>query len=252
MRKSLKYGDLNLLLVCLAIFLAIKNYEVWTQPIDCLVPKGAAAESVIRQETPSFLEKPSASSKFPSEIAEKNIFSPERKDFPTPAKAGTLQSIVRPQITLNGVAIGEDYQSAIVFNLGKPLRKGEKETQTVRIGEKIGEYKLAKILPDRIVMENNGDAFEVILCSSTKKIEAGHTTNVAMIADPQSALAKASNPTSFEDKESAEKLKQMVLAQIPASNITPASLPFNKYTYQLASPSAVIKRGKILNTSSEP
>ena len=34
---------------------------------------------------------------------------------------------------------------------------------TVKLGDQIGEFKLAKILPDRITMEAAGDSFEVLL-----------------------------------------------------------------------------------------
>ncbi|MCX8012047.1 MAG: hypothetical protein N3A64_02685, partial [Desulfobacterota bacterium] len=51
-------------------------------------------------------------------IAGKNIFSPERKDFPfptLPSDAKTLQKPkVRPQITLYGTTLAGDYQSASI------------------------------------------------------------------------------------------------------------------------------------------
>lgn len=71
--------------------------------------------------------------------------------------------MVRPQIVLYGVTIFGDYQSASVVNPGRPLRKGERETLTIKIGEKIGEYKLAKVLSDRITLEAEEDTFEVLL-----------------------------------------------------------------------------------------
>jgi hypothetical protein len=70
---------------------------------------------------------------------------------------------VRPQIILYGVTISRDYQAASVANPGRPLQKGERETFTVRRGERIGEYKLVKILSDRVTLEAEGDTFEVLL-----------------------------------------------------------------------------------------
>jgi FKBP-type peptidyl-prolyl cis-trans isomerase len=69
-------------------------------------------------------------------------------------------------VILYGVTIAGDFQAASLVNPGRPLKKGERETMTVKIGEKIGEYKLAKIQPDRITMESNGDSFEVLLYDS--------------------------------------------------------------------------------------
>ncbi len=64
---------------------------------------------------------------------------------------------------LSGVVISDDYQAASVSSPGRVLRKGERETMTLKLGDKIGEYKLAKIGNDRITMETAGDSFEVLL-----------------------------------------------------------------------------------------
>jgi hypothetical protein len=102
-------------------------------------------------------------------------------------------------------------------------------------------------MPDRIAMESSGDTFEVLLYDSKnpkRKMQATTETKIAMIASPQPAsappLVKA--PKSIPSPESAEKLKEMVQAQISTA---PTSLPFNKYTYQLFPRSAVIARGTI-------
>jgi len=163
---SLKYGLLNFLLLCTALSLTLKNYEVWTKPIKWVPEKEMAKEVRNKPEAPPILEKgntPASLNSF-TPIAERNIFSPERKDFPiTNVMGETRKPIVRPQIVLYGVTIVEDYQSATVVNPGRPLRKEERESMTLKIGGKIGEYKLAKILPDRITMEAPGDSFDVLL-----------------------------------------------------------------------------------------
>src|SRR5208337_367328 len=58
------------------------------------------------------------------------------------------------------------YQAASIANPGRPLRKGERETFSVKPGERIGEYRLTKILSDRITLEAEGDTFEVLLYDS--------------------------------------------------------------------------------------
>ncbi len=95
-------------------------------------------------------------------ISEKNIFSPERKEFPVPAVQKSNPS-TRPQVVLYGITIAGEYQAASITSPGRPLRKGERETITLKIGEKIGGYRLAKVSPDRIMLEHNGDSFEVLL-----------------------------------------------------------------------------------------
>jgi hypothetical protein len=104
-------------------------------------------------------------------LVEKNIFSPERKEFPLPIQTSTVPAKkpqTRPQVVLYGVTLAGEYQSASIAQIGKPLRKGERELSTLKVGEKIGEYELKKILPDRISLESEGDSFEVLLYDAAK------------------------------------------------------------------------------------
>jgi hypothetical protein len=97
-------------------------------------------------------------------VAEKNIFNPERKEFPLVLSGSEVKkSAVRPQIILYGVTLSGDYESASIVNPGRPLRKGEREMMTMKVGDLIGEYKLVKILRDRIMMEGTEDSIEVLL-----------------------------------------------------------------------------------------
>jgi hypothetical protein len=99
-------------------------------------------------------------------ISEKNPFHPDRTEFPVlvPEPAKELKkAIVRPQVTLYGVTLAGDYRSASVSYLGRPIQKGEREVVNVKIGDRVGEYKLAKIAEDRIFLEAPEDGFEVLL-----------------------------------------------------------------------------------------
>jgi hypothetical protein len=101
-------------------------------------------------------------------LAEKNIFNPERKEFPIFPTETIKKPLARPQVVLFGVTLAGDYQSASIVQTGRSLRKGEREMLTLKMGERIGEYKLASILPDRITLEAEGDTFEVLLYDTAK------------------------------------------------------------------------------------
>ena len=246
---SFKYLGLNALLCFVILLIAIKNYETWNHSTELLPDTEIAPKkSETKNENPPMM----ASTKEPISIqssnliSEKNIFSPERKDFPT-TPLEKSKPILRPQVILYGVAIATDYQSATVVNPGRPLRKEERETLTIKIGERIGGYKLAKILPDRIAMESNGDTFEVLLYDSKKpkkQMEARAETKPEIIASAQPVPVPPSGevPTPAPAQESVKEPKAPVQTQVAAS------LPFNKYTYRLLGPSAVIGRGRIFYT----
>jgi len=189
---SLKYGVLNFLLLCTALFLTLKSYEVWTRPMESIHKNEEATKPGKKPEPVLISEKgndPPSVNSSPSIVA-RNIFSPERKEFSlTPG--GQSKPTARPQIILYGVVITPDYQSASVVNPGRPLYKGERETKTIKVGDQMGGYKLAKILQDRITMEATGDSFDVLLYDPKvpkKKPEIG-TAEVKTVQPSQVATA---------------------------------------------------------------
>jgi hypothetical protein len=168
---TLKYGVLCLFALLIAILLAFKNYEIWMMPLDVPLEKAAPKKSSVKPEgspPPGEQKDPKAAPSIASYIfiAEKNPFHPDRKEFPVVTAAAPVEvkkPVVRPQVTLFGVTISGDYRSAFISYPGRPLQKGEREVATVKIGDRVGEYKLARILEDRIGLETPEDHFEVLL-----------------------------------------------------------------------------------------
>ena len=161
---SLRYAVLSLLALFIVVLLVFKNYEIWTLPIEVVPEKGVAKKSGATLESPSAVgvQKETKSIDSYIFISEKNIFHPERKEFPIQLGPGKKPN-VRPQIILYGVTVMGDYQSATIVDPTRPPKKGRREMLTLMKGEQIGEYKLAKILPDRITLEAAEDTFEVLL-----------------------------------------------------------------------------------------
>jgi len=230
---SLKYLILNLLLLFVVLTVAIENCDTWTRPVELVSNHTAVKKPAIKTETSLAMPITKGSPSIQSYIliSEKNIFSPERKDFPVTA-VEQFKTNVRPQVVLYGVTIAEDYQAASVVNPGRPLRKGERETMTLKIGEKIGEYKLAKVLPDRIALENNGDAFEILLYDSRnpkKRMELRTETKPPTVISTQPAPApppgaEASKPPA--PPVSAEKPKEPPQQQVVPRSPTPTPRPY--------------------------
>jgi type II secretory pathway component PulC len=236
---SLKYGFLSLLALCVCIFVFYKNYEVWTQPLEQVPEKRTEKKSEEKPKTPLTIQAQKDPNSIRSYvfIAEKNIFSPERKDYPilTVEKSNPA---TRPQVILYGVTIAGDFQAASLANPGRPLRKGERETMTVKIGEKIGEYKLAKIQPDRITMESNGDSFEVLLYDARnpkKRIEAKTEVKPSTVTStqPPPAPPQAEAPQAIPSQQTVEKPKEQ--AQQPVLRASPAPVPARPYYPSISS-----------------
>jgi hypothetical protein len=222
---SFRYGVLCLFLCFVVFLLALKNYELWTQPVGGTLKEGGLKKAETKIEGPPIMgsqrETPSIASYIM--ISEKNIFNPERKEF---SITGLDQSkpMTRPQIILYGVTLAEDYQSASIVNPGRPMRKGEREMMTLKIGDRVGEYKMIKILPDRIAMEAGEDSFEVFLYDSNmpKRRTAVKTeSRPAEITSTSPAPAPAPVPKAAEAAKPAEPPRERVIEPPLPRPLTP-------------------------------
>jgi hypothetical protein len=234
----LRYGAFCFLLFFAILVLVIKNYETWTRPIEFFPEKGVAKKSETKTKmTPAVGgQKEPESTKSYISIAEKNIFNPERKDFPilVSMAESSKKPFVRPQIVLYGVIAIGDYQSASISNPGRPLQKGERDVMTLKIGDRIGEYQLTKILSDRIIMETPEDTFEVLLSDpkmpkkrSYVKTENKPAPITSALPGPAPTPPEAPKPT--PSKEQVQRVGEPARERVttpspPPSPTTPPSL----------------------------
>ena len=81
---SLKYGIFCLLLSFIVLLLVLKNVDSWTHPLEFPPEKGTEKKGEKKPEAPSMVREPKDTTSIKSYIliAEKNIFHPERKEFP--------------------------------------------------------------------------------------------------------------------------------------------------------------------------
>jgi hypothetical protein len=169
---SFRYALLCLMLSVMVVFLGVRSYEMWNASVPGTHEKGLNKRPAEKAAdgTGTASEKTTRSADSSMLLAEKNIFSPERKEFPIPPilQTGVKNQATRPKIILHGVTLAGDYQSASIVQTGRPLKKDERETMSLKVGEKVGEYKLTKVSPDRITLEAEGDSFEVLLYDPEK------------------------------------------------------------------------------------
>ena len=198
---SSRYGVLCFLLFLVLLLLAYENFETWSRPIQWGPPKEGGKKAEGKAEPLPVFE--AVQKLFPSDsvsqISQNNIFNPDRKEFPalTSLTAEQAKPMVRPQIVLYGVMIADDYQTASIVNPGRPMVKGEREVKTVKLGDRVGEYKITKILPDRITVEAPGDSFEVFLYdarSPKKRSEVKTTSRPAEVTSTLPAPPTAPPP----------------------------------------------------------
>ncbi len=232
---SVKYGILSLLAVVIISVLAVKNYETWTAPA-ATVERPVLRKMAVKAETPPAPQGQKGTDSLQSCIlvAQKNLFTPDRKEFPivVPAAVGgdgareSKKPIVRPQIVLYGVTIIGDYQSASLSSPGRPLKKGEREVMTLKVGESLGEYKLAKVMQDRITLEAPGDSFDVMLYTPKQRTYAKTELKPAMVTSTAAAPPGAPTAPAAPRPGVAQPSPQGSIAEshLPRP-VTPAATP---------------------------
>ena len=227
---SWRYGVFSLLLFIAVVLLALKNYAVWTHPVEVLLEEGRVKKGESKTEGASVMSGRKETGSIASYVAisEKNIFNPDRKEFSITA-VDQSKPMARPQIVLYGITIATDYQAASVVNPGRPLRKGEREMMTLKIGDKVGEYRLAKILPDRITMEAGEDTFDVLLydANAPKRRTAVRTetkpAEVTSTAPAPAVPAPMPAPKAAEAPKPGEPSRERVMEAPLPRPVTPPS-----------------------------
>ena len=233
---TLRHSLLCLLALLIIVFLAFKNYDTWTSPLEALPGKAPSKKLLPKPEksqaagvqTGGALKDPKQSIAAYIFITEKNPFSPDRKEYPLPPPAGSpgvpqKPPIVRPQVTLYGVTVAGQYQSASISYSGRVLQKGERAIVTVQVGERVGDYTLTKILEDRIVLEAQGDSFEVLLYTGPKNRVATRTENKpATVTSTAAAAAAAPGPAPVAPGGGIQPAVTQMQAPI---SVTPAGAP---------------------------
>ncbi|MGQ9647168.1 MAG: hypothetical protein ACUVWO_11615 [Thermodesulfobacteriota bacterium] len=236
---SWRYAIFSLLLFVAAVLLAQKNYDVWTQPLESLTEERRVRKAEPRPEGAFVPGRQQETTSLASTIAisEKNIFNPERREFSFTLPEQS-KPMARPQIILYGVTIAKDFQAASLVQPGRPLRKGEREMMTLKIGEKVGDYKLARVLPDRITLESGEDSFEVLLYDANapkkravirtevKPSEVKSTSPAPAPAAAPSPPAPAPVPRATEAPKPGEPSKERVIEAPLPRPVTPLSPSF--------------------------
>jgi hypothetical protein len=224
---SLKYGLLSLLALLIVLLLAVENIGVWTGSIEVVREKGEARKMEKKPQTTPIPggQKEPPSIKSYILIAEKNIFSPERKEFSllTGAGAGGKKPLVRPQVVLYGVTILDNYRAASIVSPGRPLKKGEREMITLKVGESVGEYKITKILSDRITLQAEEDSFDVLLYDASapkKRIDVKTETKPATVTTTLPGAPPAAQPPA-----AAAEAPKPAAPREPAATVTPTPAP---------------------------
>jgi len=197
---------INILLAVCVSFFGIKAYGVWSgekkaalemQPVETrkAKPVRKSKKRISKKVAPPEIEY--------DVVVSKNLFSPERTEAkPDKAKESLKAKAKDPKadkllmaslkkIVLYGVVIADDYKSALVTDVKTskvfaksrysrhPQKGAKKELIWVKVGDDLGDFKVADIMEDKVLLKNGSKSYDILLYDENKSKSRSTTPNVA-------------------------------------------------------------------------
>ncbi|OQX25212.1 MAG: hypothetical protein BWK80_16785 [Desulfobacteraceae bacterium IS3] len=189
-----KLWIINILFAAFAVFSGIKAYDIWYKKE---MPKAEMPADAPKAENRS--EKRMMSKTLPPEseysiVAEKNLFSPERKEIipeaSEPEPEIKTDDPFAKRIVLYGVIMMDAYKAALVEN---PDRKpDERKDKWVKEGDILGEFQVAEIRKESILLADKDKKYEVLLYDKQKSGNKEKTAAKAPAANQPTVVVSES------------------------------------------------------------
>ena len=181
-----KLWFINILLVAGVIFFAVKTFDVWFSRQKQYPEPIPHTRQEIQQEK-QFTKRNVPPESSYRVIADKNLFSEDRKEYLPPTIDPELESALENEteikpfdgfgknVTLYGVMIWDDIKKALITNpdrkTGEPqdiwVQKGDTLLEIKR-RDKVATLKVDEILNDRILVRDESSKYEILLHDKEK------------------------------------------------------------------------------------
>jgi hypothetical protein len=164
---------INILLAAFVVFFAMMSFDVWSKGDETIpeIQTGKNPEKPLPGK--GIIERKMPPDSIYSIVAEKNLFSSDRSEVvpekPT-QKSGPLK-ISEKMVFLYGVVVMGDRKKALISNpeSGSEANKksGAKE-KWVALGDTLGNFNVADIQKDRIILADGANKHEILLYDKNK------------------------------------------------------------------------------------
>ena len=212
---------INLALAALVVFSGIKAADVWFQDDGSVLNRKVSEKPADRVPEKKIFRRPVPPETTYGPILEKNIFSPERKEYLPPPEAGpevkqeaTELEIPGKKVVLYGVILMDGYKKALVTNLDRKAK--EREVVWIEEGQSLGNFRVSRIEKTKVVVQGNNQEYEISLYAEDKPartnvpVDAGKPTVITATgaAQPAHATQAASPPPPPAKTETAPEKTQ--------------------------------------------
>jgi hypothetical protein len=161
---------INISLAALVVFLGIMSFDVWSKGEETIpeVQTGKSSEKPLPGQV--IIERAMPSDSAYGIVAEKNLFSSNRLEFiPEKQKPGPPK-ISEKLIFLYGVVVMGNRKQALISNpeSGSVAGKSPAKDKWVKVGDTLGNFSVADIQKDRIILADGPNTYEILLYDKNK------------------------------------------------------------------------------------
>jgi len=191
---------INILLAAFVVFYGIMSFDVWSKG-DETIPElqtGKSSEKPLPGK--GIMERAMPPESTYGIVADKNLFSSNRSEsLPEKQKPGPLK-ISEKMIFLYGVVVTGDRKQALISNpeSGPEAGKSQTKDKWVKVGDTMGNFSVAEIRKDRIILTEGASTHEILLYDKNKP--ARQTTVVEKSAAPAVVSTGSTAPTAAATK----------------------------------------------------
>ena len=202
---SSKIWLINIFLAAAVVFLGITSYDIWTKN-DEAIPEIQAVKS---PGTPSpdkrIAERAMAPESTYGIVADKNLFFSNRAESLPKELKPDAPKISEKMISLYGVVILGDKKQALISNpeSGPEAARKRAKDKWVKVGDTIGNFSVAEIGKDKIILTEGANRHEILLYDSKKparQVVAQQSAAPTVVATgstaPAAAVPGAGSPAS--------------------------------------------------------
>jgi hypothetical protein len=213
---------INISLAVFVVFLGIMSFDVWSKG-DETIPEIRAGKSPDKPlPGKRIIERTMPPESTYGIVADKNLFSSNRSEaIPEKQKPGQLE-ISEKMIFLYGVVVTGDRKQALVSNPdpGPEAGKSRAKDKWVKVGDTMGNFSVADIRKDRIILTEGASTHEILLYDKNKP--ARQTTVAEESAAPTvvtsetaAVAAKKEPPASVISERNSSSEGEYVIVDTP-------------------------------------
>jgi hypothetical protein len=228
-RAFSKIWLINILMAAFVVFFGIMSFDVWSKG-DETIPEIQTGKSPEKPPPGKrIMERTMTPESTYGIVADKNLFSSNRSEsipVPVELKPGPLK-ISEKMIFLYGVVTG-DRKQALISNpeFGPEAGKSRAKDKWVKVGDTLGNFSVADIRKDRIILTEGASTHEILLYDKNKP--ARQTIVVEKSAAPAVVSTGSTAPTAAAAKPVTEPPKSGIAEgkSAPAGEYKIINTPF--------------------------